>query len=50
MEAPLRLLRRLEAAMTAGLRLMRLFIVMLALTGCPGPTYAPYNNMTNSYG
>jgi hypothetical protein len=36
--------------MMFGLRLMLLFIVMLALTGCPGPNYAPYNNMTNSYG
>jgi hypothetical protein len=31
-------------------RIVLLFIAMLALTGCPGPNYAPYNNMTNSYG
>lgn len=24
--------------------------MMLALTGCPGPQYAPYDHMTNSYG
>ena len=27
-----------------------LFVVALALTGCPGPDYAPYDNMTNSPG
>jgi len=32
------------------LRLVLLIIVMLALTGCPGPQYAPYDHMTNSYG
>ena len=32
------------------LRLVLLFMVMLALTGCAGPNYAPYDNMTNSYG
>jgi hypothetical protein len=32
------------------LRFVSLFVVMLALTGCPGPNYAPYNNMRNSYG
>ncbi len=34
----------------AALRLMLLFIVALGLMGCPGPQYAPYNNMTNSKG
>jgi hypothetical protein len=34
----------------SALRLVLLFVVMLALTGCPGPNYAPYNNMRNSYG
>ena len=32
------------------LRVVLLFVSMLALTGCPGPNYAPYNNMKNSYG
>jgi ABC-type uncharacterized transport system auxiliary subunit len=32
------------------LRLAFLLVVTLALTGCPGPQYAPYDNMTNSYG
>jgi hypothetical protein len=27
-----------------------LFVVTLMLTGCPGPNYAPYDHMTNSYG
>jgi hypothetical protein len=27
-----------------------LILVTLALTGCPGLRYAPYDNMTNSYG
>ena len=35
--------------MTA-LRLLMLFVVALALAGCPGPNYAPYDHMTNSYG
>ncbi len=34
----------------AALRLVLLFVVALALTGCPGPQYAPYDNMKNSYG
>jgi hypothetical protein len=34
----------------AALRLVLLFIGALALTGCPGPQYAPYDHMTNSYG
>ena len=37
-------------AMVPALRLVLLFVVTLALTGCPGPQYAPYDNMTNSYG
>jgi hypothetical protein len=36
--------------MMLALRLVCLCIVVLALTGCPGPNYAPYDNMTNSYG
>jgi len=36
--------------MMAALRLDLLFVVALALTGCPGPQYAPYDNMKNSYG
>lgn len=32
------------------LRLLWLFVAMLALAGCPGPNYAPYDNMTNSPG
>jgi len=36
--------------MMAALRLVLLFVVALALTGCPGPQYAPYDNMKNSYG
>ncbi len=32
----------------AALRLILLFVVMLALTGCPGPHYAPYDNMNNN--
>jgi hypothetical protein len=32
------------------LRLVLLFVVTLALTGCPGPNHAPYDHMTNSYG
>ncbi len=34
----------------AALRVVLLFVVALALTGCPGPNYAPYDNMTNSPG
>jgi hypothetical protein len=34
----------------SALRLVLLFVAVLALTGCPGPNYAPYNNMKNSYG
>jgi hypothetical protein len=30
------------------LRLVLLFVV--TLTGCPGPNYAPYDNMTGGYG
>ena len=36
--------RRLSIFIIAGL------VMMLVLTGCPGPQYAPYDNMTNSYG
>jgi hypothetical protein len=36
--------------MKSGLQLVLLVVAMLALTGCPGPNYAPYDNMTNSYG
>jgi hypothetical protein len=36
--------------MMAVLRIVMLFLLILALTGCPGPNYAPYNNMRNSYG
>ena len=36
--------------MLTGLRLVFLLTAMLTLTGCPGPNYAPYNNMRNSYG
>jgi hypothetical protein len=32
------------------LRVPMLFLVILVLAGCPGPHYAPYNNMGNSYG
>jgi len=32
------------------LRFVLLLAAVLMLTGCPGPNYAPYNNMTNSYG
>jgi len=34
----------------SALRVVMLFLVILALAGCPGPNYAPYNNMSNSYG
>jgi hypothetical protein len=33
--------------MTTALRLVVLFVAALAVTGCPGPNYAPYDNMTN---
>ena len=32
------------------LRLVLLLVVALTLTGCPGPNYAPYDNMTGGYG
>ena len=32
------------------LRLVLLIVAMIAVMGCPGPNYAPYNNMKNSYG
>ena len=34
----------------AALRLILLFVVTLTLTltGCPGPHYAPYDNMNNN--
>jgi hypothetical protein len=32
------------------LRCVLLFLAMLILAGCPGPNYAPYDNMTNSPG
>jgi hypothetical protein len=43
-------------AMMSALRLVLLFVVTLALmgalmgalTGCPGPNYAPYDNMNNN--
>ena len=35
--------------MMPALRLVVLLFVV-ALTGCPGPDYAPYDNMTNSPG
>jgi hypothetical protein len=34
----------------SALRLVVLFLAVRALTGCPGPKYAPKDNMTNSYG
>ena len=34
----------------SALRHVLLFVVTLMLTGCPGPKYAPYDHMTNSYG
>jgi hypothetical protein len=36
--------------MMSALRHVLLFVVALALTGCPGPNYAPYDNMTGGYG
>ena len=32
------------------LRRVLLFVTILLLAGCPGPDYAPYDNMTNSPG
>jgi len=32
------------------LRFVLLLTLMMGLTGCPGPDYAPYDNMTNSPG
>ena len=32
------------------LRLVLLLVVTLTLTGCPGPNYARYDNMTGGYG
>jgi hypothetical protein len=34
----------------AALRFAVLLVAVLALAGCPGPNYAPYDNMTNSPG
>jgi hypothetical protein len=34
--------------LTAALRFVLLFVVTLALMGCPGPNYAPYDNMNNN--
>jgi predicted DNA-binding ribbon-helix-helix protein len=36
------------AAMIPKLCLVLLFVVTLALMGCPGPNYAPYDNMNNN--
>jgi hypothetical protein len=36
--------------MMSALRHVLLFVVALMLTGCPGPHYAPYDNMTGGYG
>ncbi len=32
----------------SALRHVLLFLVALMLTGCPGPSYAPYDNMNNN--
>jgi hypothetical protein len=40
----------LRGGKMAAPRIVVLLLVILALTGCPGPNYAPYNNMRNSYG
>jgi hypothetical protein len=49
--APLKRRVSLQAeVIMAALRLVLLFVAVLALTGCAGPNYAPYDNMTNSYG
>ena len=34
--------------MMAVLRIVMLFLLILTLTGCPGPNYAPYDNMNNN--
>jgi outer membrane biogenesis lipoprotein LolB len=34
--------------MMSALRHVLLFVVALMLTGCPGPNYAPYDNMNNN--
>jgi hypothetical protein len=36
--------------MLIGLRFVLLLLAVLMLAGCPGPNYAPYDNMTNSPG
>jgi hypothetical protein len=36
--------------MMTGLRFVLLLVAVLAVTDCAGPNYAPYDNMTNSYG
>jgi hypothetical protein len=36
--------------MLIALRFALLFVAVLMLAGCPGPNYAPYDNMTNSPG
>jgi hypothetical protein len=33
---------------TLRLRLVLLLVLTLALTACPGPNYAPYDNMNNN--
>ena len=35
-------------AMMPELRLVLLFVAALALMGCPGPNYAPYDHMNNN--
>ena len=44
---------RRRSAFTFGMRaglFVFLLLTIVTLTGCPGPNYAPYNNMKNSYG
>jgi hypothetical protein len=36
--------------MLSGLRFVVLVVAILMVAGCPGPNYAPYDNMTNSPG
>ena len=36
--------------MLIALRFVLLLLAVLMLAGCPGPNYAPYDNMTNSPG
>jgi hypothetical protein len=36
--------------MLTALRFVVAFVAVLLLAGCPGPNYAPYDNMTNSPG